>query len=297
MNLNRKLLDQAPHLNAAKFQAALEYTARTSGFRGELIEKDYYCSLILTYLFAEETPLIFKGGTCLNKVHVGFYRLSEDLDFSIDIESHATRGDRRKAAEPVKRQFAAIHKIIPALTLIETLSGHNEGRQYTATITYQSAIAPTPGIVKFEVGLREPILDKGFQSKARTLLLDPFKKEDMLGAISVACLSAKEAYAEKIRAALTRKDPAIRDIFDIDYAVSNQRIDLTDANLLSYVQHKIDIPKNSDIDVSPEKIAAMRAQMTTELRPVLRQIDYDAFDFERAVLSLAEIANALRKVV
>jgi predicted nucleotidyltransferase component of viral defense system len=39
---------------------------------------------------------IFKGGTCLNKIDVGFYRLSEDLDFSIPVNFAATRGERRK---------------------------------------------------------------------------------------------------------------------------------------------------------------------------------------------------------
>lgn len=292
---NRKLIEQAPHQNGARFQAAIEYTVRTSGFRGELIEKDYYCSIILAYLFAEETPLVFKGGTCLNKVHVGFYRLSEDLDFSVDINADTTRGDRRKALAPVKRQFEALQKTIPALTLEGELAGHSEGRQYTATITYPSIVALAPGAVKFEVGLREPILDKGYQSKARTLLLDPLKRTGMLGEVAVFCLSAREAFAEKIRAALTRKDPAIRDLFDIEYAVRHQRVDLKNIDLLSYVRRKIDIPDNGSIDISSPRMQAMRAQMATELKPVLRQADYEAFDFDRAVSCLTEIVQSLQQ--
>jgi predicted nucleotidyltransferase component of viral defense system len=61
---------------------AVDYTARQTGFSPRLIEKDYFCSVVLEYLAARDAELSFKGGTCLAKVHGGFYRLSEDLDFS-----------------------------------------------------------------------------------------------------------------------------------------------------------------------------------------------------------------------
>ena len=35
------------HLDADEFRAALEYTQGVTGFQSTLIEKDYYCSLIL----------------------------------------------------------------------------------------------------------------------------------------------------------------------------------------------------------------------------------------------------------
>jgi hypothetical protein len=37
----------------------------------------------------------------------------------------------------------------------------------------------------------------------------------------------------------------------------------------------------------------MRAQLTTELRSLLRQADYDSFDFGRATAYLKDIAKAL----
>lgn len=52
------------HLNEAEFRAAIEYTSRDTGFRSEFIEKDYYCSVLLAYLFSNaKSPLIFRGGT------------------------------------------------------------------------------------------------------------------------------------------------------------------------------------------------------------------------------------------
>ena len=54
---------------------------------------------------------------------------SEDLDFSIAMILGATRGDRRKAMEPAKRQLSSIQKVVPALKIVSELAGHNEGRQ------------------------------------------------------------------------------------------------------------------------------------------------------------------------
>jgi hypothetical protein len=52
---------------------ALRFTAAETGFIPRLIEKDYFCTLVLRYLCASDTTLTFKGGTCLAKVHAGFH--------------------------------------------------------------------------------------------------------------------------------------------------------------------------------------------------------------------------------
>ena len=46
----------APHLDPVGFRAALEFTTRNTGFRMDLIEKDYYCSLVLAFLYALLLP-------------------------------------------------------------------------------------------------------------------------------------------------------------------------------------------------------------------------------------------------
>ena len=67
---------------------AIDFTARETGFIPRLVEKDYFCSVVLEYLAASGAGLTFKGGTCLSKIHSSLYRLSEDLDFSL----HGARG-------------------------------------------------------------------------------------------------------------------------------------------------------------------------------------------------------------
>ena len=79
---------------------AIELTARETGFSLRLVEKDYFCSVALEYLAANCPALIFKGGTCLSKIHIGFHRLSEDLDFAISTATASTRGQRSRSVAP-----------------------------------------------------------------------------------------------------------------------------------------------------------------------------------------------------
>ena len=82
------------------FRVAVSFTARRTGFSPLLIEKDAICTLVLEHLAGVE-GLVFKGGTCLAKVHTSFYRLSEDLDFVISMSTEATRRQRSaRTADP-----------------------------------------------------------------------------------------------------------------------------------------------------------------------------------------------------
>ena len=88
---------------------AIEFTARQTGFNPRLVEKDYFCSVVLEYLSTRDGALTFKGGTCLAKIHGSFYRLSEDLDFSI-----STRDGRApRATQPESRSLKAVVADIP----------------------------------------------------------------------------------------------------------------------------------------------------------------------------------------
>src|SRR6516164_8472366 len=89
------------HEDRRLFREALLFTESSTGFSARLIEKNYYCSLVLqdlAELFGQ--GLVFKGGTCLSKVYMEFYRLSEDLDFVVSVGVDASATTRRKAASP-----------------------------------------------------------------------------------------------------------------------------------------------------------------------------------------------------
>ncbi|MCP4683209.1 MAG: nucleotidyl transferase AbiEii/AbiGii toxin family protein [Desulfobacterales bacterium] len=98
------------------FREALHYSEAITGFTASLIEKDYYCSLILQHFFNGDTPLVFKGGTCLSKIHADFYRLSEDLDLVVPVEVDTPRNQRRSEMDSIKGIFSKLPAVIPGIT-------------------------------------------------------------------------------------------------------------------------------------------------------------------------------------
>ena len=108
---------------------AIDFTVAEIGFIPRLIEKDYFCSVVLEYLAASDAELTFKGGTCLSKIHGAFYRLSEDLDFSISTAPESTRPDRRRSADRLKTVIAAIPERLPGFRIIAPLNGSGTRRE------------------------------------------------------------------------------------------------------------------------------------------------------------------------
>jgi predicted nucleotidyltransferase component of viral defense system len=246
-------LPMAMHEDVALFREALRFTAAETGFISRLIEKDYFCTLILQYLCESVSTLIFKGGTCLAKVHAGFYRLSEDLDFSISMAIESARSTRSRAADAFKAAIREIPARMHPFTIVEPVLGANGSRHYVATVGYDSLLAANRETIKVEVGLREPILTPTETAHARTLLLDPVRGRQMIQSVRLLCISHKEAMAEKFRAALTRRDVAIRDFYDIDHATRNLGVDPRQSELLGLIRAKVAVPGNGPIDVSDSR--------------------------------------------
>lgn len=149
------------------------------------------------------------------------------------------------------------------------------------------------GTISFEVGLREEILVTAQESAAHTLANNPINGEPLLAPFSVMCLSKQEAYSEKLRAALSRRKPAIRDLFDIDYALRAGIINLNNKELLALTRIKMSKPEALEIDTSQGKQLLLKQQVATDLSPVLREQDYNQFEFDAAWDKLKQIAKLL----
>ncbi len=281
------------HRDPDLFRAAIRYSAIATGFSERLIEKDYYCSLLLADLSASETGIVFKGGTCLSKVHADFYRLSEDLDFSVSISANATRGQRRKQVARFKTHLESIEDRANVFRIAEPFCGFNNSTQYSARLTYRSIATGQGEAVKVELSVREPVIEAPESLPVRTVLLDPFRRTAAIPSFRVTVLSVRETYAEKLRAALSRRTPAIRDFFDLDHALLTGIIRVDD-NLLELLRAKLAVPGNDPVDMSPQKLDLLRKHLEPQLEPVLRDEDYDRFNLERAYQRVADIAIRLR---
>jgi predicted nucleotidyltransferase component of viral defense system len=275
------------------FREALAHSEAAMGFTATLIEKDYYCSLVLQYFFDSATSLVFKGGTCFSKVYADFYRLSEDLDFIIPVTADMSRNQRRAEMDPVKRVFEKLPNIVPGVAISEPLVGHNESRQYIGYLEYQSVVIEKEEKIKVEVGVREPLLSSVESRTARTIVVNPFSGQPLLPTFTVHAMAVKEAYAEKLRAAMTRKDPAIRDFFDLSYAVREIGLDFQDPDFLSMVEAKLEVPGNAPVNVSAERKRELDRQLEGQLKPVLRPADFVRFNLEEAFDLVCRIAEAV----
>jgi len=283
------------HEDPDDFRRALSFSEAEYGFTQRLIEKDYYCSLILADfepLFSR--GLVFKGGTCLSKVHADFYRLSEDLDFAISVSTAARPRDRREARLPVKDHLEHIAERVPAVSVYHPPQGHDGNRQYNAVLQYESAVTGEPGTVEVQVSVREPVVEPTILSAGRTLLRHPEELPD--ARLSLRVLSLRETYAEKARAALTRDPPAIRDIFDIDDAVRKRRLDLSEPAFIALVHQKLAVTRIAAIDDGPGRRKLLEDHVERRLKPVLRASDYAAFDVECALAEVERLAALIRRI-
>lgn len=87
------------HLDPNAFQVLIEQIHQQTGYRTDVLEKDYYVTLILEELSKKQEqglPAYFKGGTALYKALKTTNRFSEDIDLSVDTrECSRTQGDKR----------------------------------------------------------------------------------------------------------------------------------------------------------------------------------------------------------
>ncbi len=281
------------HEDAALFREAVSYTVAETGFSARLVEKDYFCTVLLSYLAALSSDLVFKGGTSLAKVHADFCRMSEDLDFAISLPSNAKRTERSLRVANLKKGIEKLPGILPVLRIRQPLKGANASTQYLAEIGYASLAAGGEETIKLEVSLREPLLAAPFAGHARTILLNPVTSKPFLAPVAVQCLSFGESFAEKFRAALSRCEPAIRDFFDIDYAVRKLGFQADAADFVALVRKKMAIPGNLSADISSARLDSLRRQVEAQLKPVLRDKDFKEFELVHALEIVSKMAERI----
>jgi len=288
------------HEDKEQFFILIDRIASLTGFYAPLIEKDYYLTLLLSRIHELSDNLIFKGGTCLNKIYYSYYRLSEDLDFSMRLPQYqATRSERRKCIQPVKN---GIERFVKQFSLrIDDAGnpGRNESKQYVYHIVYDSVTTLSEQTIKFEVGLRfNPILDtekKAVQHKFKHSFID----EPLFASGEIQCMALKEIVSEKLRAAATRQIIVPRDFYDIDFILRN-KFDLADKEVMTLFKKKLQevdadtalAKYKKNLGRSDGEIKDMNSRIETELFDVLSLNERDNFSLDKA---LPRINKAMEK--
>lgn len=291
------------HDDKGDFLKLLERTSAQTGFPLRLIEKDYYLTIILSGINEDlSNDLVFKGGTCLNKIYYSYYRLSEDLDFSLMLpDDNATRGMRRKTIKPVKESLKAFAKSFGLRVEDMDGAGRNESTQYIFNLTYPSVVLNKQDSIKLEIGLRfNPILPVKC-NQIKHAFLHPFTGKPLFDSGSIKCMALKELAAEKMRAAATRLEIAPRDFYDLGFLLK-KGFDFRDKEFLKLFKKKLvedgfsaDLKNYShNLGRSDEEIGGMESRLEDELFPVLTVSEREGFKLQWV---LDKVNDIFKKIV
>jgi len=285
------------HSDREEFIKVLERTSAQTGFTLRLLEKDYYITVILSTINELSNNLVFKGGTCLSKIYYSYYRLSEDLDFTLKLPvDNPTRTMRRSIIKPIKENIRSILNNFDMS--IENLdnAGHNNSTQYVYYLDYHSVILDRKESIKLEIGLRfNPVLPM-VSKKINHKFLHPFTKKPLFSAGSVNCLALKELIAEKLRVAATREMIAARDFYDIGYLIG-EGFNFNDFDLLALFKKKLeedgfssDLSKyRANLGRADREIKGMKERIKDELFPVLTIEQQRVFDIHKILEKLNNV--------
>jgi predicted nucleotidyltransferase component of viral defense system len=269
-------------------------------FSEKLIEKDYHLTRILHEISKRQIKdLVFKGGTCLNKCYLDFYRLSEDLDFvyNKDVNELSKNQLRKKLGEIKKEFFEILDKIElkvdkdlgkgwkmltskkrPGIVGLEIISNYN------------SLIDNSPQKIKIEVSFRRKLRkltkEKVIKHKFYNVLNEPILSED----IKIEAIDLIENFAEKFRALYSRDE--IRDIYDINYIIINE-VKALDEEIFDLIIAKINEDKRLSKKEFIEFIKKLKDKIddydVKELEAVLRTDE--KVDIDRIVRRIERFFN------
>jgi predicted nucleotidyltransferase component of viral defense system len=199
--------------------------ANSERVRPQQVEKDYIISWVLWGIYNHDKlkdALIFKGGTCIKKVHIEDYRYSEDIDFTLD---------------PTLEQTISNNEIYNAFG--EIFAKIKEAGNIDLTIQEDSKEIHESGSIKFFIRYIGPLGSKGdrvktdisrgdkleFEVEHRTML-NPYSDLEEEGEIKIRSYGLEEIVIEKMTALMGRTIP--RDLYDFEYLTNTEGIELKD---------------------------------------------------------------------
>ena len=94
------------------FSVLIESISNRYGIRADILEKDYYVTLLLEELSKEQDQLYayFKGGTAIYKALSSIKRFSEDIDLTVSTEGCPTKSQEQKRLECATLKYKSLTK-------------------------------------------------------------------------------------------------------------------------------------------------------------------------------------------
>ncbi|MFH1637826.1 MAG: nucleotidyl transferase AbiEii/AbiGii toxin family protein [Candidatus Woesearchaeota archaeon] len=216
-----------------------------------LLEKDIILHKLLCMIsdngYLREN-LVFKGGTCLIKCYLGYFRFSEDLDFTWikqeEFKKKSQKEIRRLLSKKIIKIALILEGIAKGLNLdfkpvksnkryIE-LGGSNKFS--TFKLWYKSETLNTEQFIKIQINFLELFLHS-FKTCRAVSIVEGVKIKEfnflfpehsvLITKPSMECYDLKEILTEKFRAILTRRGIKTRDFIDLFLITKKKRIAIT----------------------------------------------------------------------
>ena len=245
------------------------------------MEKDFLLTLILVRFWEIFPDLIFKWGTCLNKIYFPYFRLSEDLDFVISQNLWRTARQTllKKYEDAIGQELWKLW-----LTQRDERTKYDEHKIALFTYEYRSVIDSSPQTIKIDISLKWELQKIPQKHTVQSLYRDKILEENIFSHHTITCIDLQEALAEKIRAALTRQTPAIRDFFDIWFIKTFSDFDFAAPEFLRLVEMKLaEVTYSYTIEWIYD---ILEKQIQTDLQPVLhREYDFSLREIYEYILT------------
>ena len=201
-------------LNKKDLKELIAVTRQHINLREAVIEKDYYVTQVIHTLSGIENEyfrLVFCGGTCLAKAHKIVSRMSEDVDFKIQVKKMDVAFSKARLMKELKefRSYIKSKLIFPNLITGDPVV-RNEGQYSKIEINYPSVFPVNAGLrphILLEFTLSDICLSVESLS-VRTLIEDTLKNTVIFVPSSTQCISVEETAIEKW-VGLTRRIIAI----------------------------------------------------------------------------------------
>lgn len=244
--------------NRELFCDAILLTSQKLEVSEDIVEKDYYVTLILKKLSAIEYPVVFKGGTSLSKAFQVIDRFSEDID--ITFKEHLGEARRKKLKYNILKPIAdELGLVIRNFDSIESDKNLNHYDFYYESVVGDRVINAIPPYVKLETSL----MSYAFPTEERELgnyILDALgaEEEELIATYDLGTFPMR---VQSLNRTLIDKVFAVCDYYLQDKAHRNAR------HLYDIYKLTEHVEMNSDFLELVKEVRVHRITMGSDIAP------------------------------
>ncbi len=288
--------------------------------RTHMVERDVILHQILTDLSDDKffsNNFLFKGGTCLIKHHLGYFRFSEDADFTWKDPSRF----KDKTAKEIRKELSStinmIGKILEQISSTRgldfkcskdntdyvELGGSN--KMCTFKMWYYSVVLKKRFFIKIQINFVEEMCTKPKMGQLKSLATGNNEEQALFPeyleyskTIPFDVYDIREILSEKIRALITRKGVKARDFLDVFFIQKDLGIKPTDVEkcVIKKTNHVLNLySKYRENLKAKEKLVEKGTIFEWGAERELLLTEINEKEFQKFVKELTEYLKALIK--